>query len=157
MAAVYMDGSVGMGFRRLSILDLSDAGHQPMVSEDGQYVLVFNGEIFNYIELRAELRSNWGISFGRAATVRCCLRPIVNGAVTACPKLNGMWAFVIYDRRHRLIFGSRDRFGVKPLYYSRSSIGHTVRFRDQGITGFGISPGRTQLADFRQVSSRGTS
>ncbi|MCS6317625.1 MAG: hypothetical protein H8K05_07620 [Nitrospira sp.] len=55
-SGIYVDGAVGMGFRRLSILDLSEAGHQPMVSEDERYVLVFNGEIFNYVELRSELR-----------------------------------------------------------------------------------------------------
>ena len=61
-SGIYLDGSIGMGFRRLSILDLSEAGHQPMVSEDGQHVLVFNGEIFNYVELREELRQ-WGYQF----------------------------------------------------------------------------------------------
>ncbi|WHZ15479.1 MAG: Asparagine synthetase [glutamine-hydrolyzing] [Nitrospira sp.] len=116
---VYLDGSVGLGFRRLSILDLSDAGHQPMVSEDGQYVLVFNGEIFNYIELRTELRQ-LGYQFRSSGDSEVLLAAYRQWGADCLPKLNGMWAFVIYDRRHRRLFGSRDRFGVKPLYYSRN-------------------------------------
>ena len=129
-----------MGFRRLSILDLSDAGHQPMVSEDGQYVLVFNGEIFNYVELRAELRQ-LGHQFRSSGDSEVLLAAYRQWGRECLPKLNGMWAFVIYDRRHRRMFGSRDRFGVKPLYYSRNSDGHTVRFRDQGIASIWMSPG----------------
>ena len=117
---VYVDGSVGMGFRRLSILDLSDAGHQPMVSQDGQFVLVFNGEIFNYIELRSELRQ-LGHQFRSSGDSEVLLAAYRQWGRDCLPKLNGMWAFVIYDRQHRRMFGSRDRFGVKPLYYSRSS------------------------------------
>ncbi|MEI2717264.1 MAG: hypothetical protein V9E98_09765, partial [Candidatus Nanopelagicales bacterium] len=113
-----LDGAVGMGFRRLSILDLSEAGHQPMVSEDGQYVLVFNGEIFNYVELRSELRQ-LGYQFRSSGDSEVLLAAYREWGRECLSKLNGMWAFVIYDRRHRLIFGSRDRFGVKPLYYSR--------------------------------------
>lgn len=116
---VYLDGSVGLGFRRLSILDLSNAGHQPMVSEDGQYVLVFNGEIFNYIELRTELRQ-LGYQFRSSGDSEVLLAAYRQWGADCLPKLNGMWAFVIYDRRHRRLFGSRDRFGVKPLYYSRN-------------------------------------
>ena len=78
---IYVDGAVGMGFRRLSILDLSEAGHQPMVSQDGQYVLVFNGEIFNYVELREELRqlgyqfrSSGDSEVGHEAPGRCVPR-----------------------------------------------------------------------------------
>ena len=117
---IYLDESVGMGFRRLSILDLSDAGHQPMVSEDGQFVLVFNGEIFNYVELRSELRQ-LGFQFRSSGDSEVLLAAYRQWGRDCLPKLNGMWAFVIYDRRHRRIFGSRDRFGVKPLYYSRNS------------------------------------
>ncbi|WHZ21024.1 MAG: Asparagine synthetase [glutamine-hydrolyzing] [Nitrospira sp.] len=116
---VYVDGSVGLGFRRLSILDLSDAGHQPMVSEDGQYVMVFNGEIFNYIELRSELRQ-LGYQFRSSGDSEVLLAAYRQWGADCLPKLNGMWAFVIYDRRHRRLFGSRDRFGIKPLYYSRN-------------------------------------
>ncbi|HNE33393.1 MAG TPA: asparagine synthase (glutamine-hydrolyzing), partial [Nitrospira sp.] len=119
---IYMDGAVGMGFRRLSILDLSEAGHQPMVSQDGQYVLVFNGEIFNYVELRDELRK-LGYQFRSSGDSEVLLAAYREWGRECLPKLNGMWAFVIYDRRHRRLFGSRDRFGVKPLYYSRD---HTV-------------------------------
>jgi len=115
---VYLDGSVGLGFRRLSILDLSDAGHQPMVSKDGRYVLVFNGEIFNYIELRTELRE-LGYQFQSSGDSEVLLAAYRQWGADCLPKLNGMWAFIIYDRRHRRLFGSRDRFGVKPLYYSR--------------------------------------
>ncbi|HEY9526811.1 MAG TPA: asparagine synthase (glutamine-hydrolyzing) [Anaerolineales bacterium] len=119
-SGIYFDGSVGMGFRRLSILDLSDAGHQPMVSEDGQYTLVFNGEIFNYVELRAELLQ-LGYQFRSSGDTEVLLAAYRQWGRDCLAKLNGMWAFVIYDRRHRRLFGSRDRFGVKPLYYSRNT------------------------------------
>lgn len=117
---IYIDGAVGMGFRRLSILDLSEAGHQPMVSEDGQYVLVFNGEIFNYVELRSELRQ-LGYEFRSSGDSEVLLAAYREWGRECLPRLNGMWAFVIYDRRHQRLFGSRDRFGVKPLFYSRSA------------------------------------
>ncbi|MBA3753255.1 MAG: asparagine synthase (glutamine-hydrolyzing) [Nitrospira sp.] len=117
---IYLDGSVGMGFRRLSILDLSDAGHQPMVSEDGQCVLVFNGEIFNYVELRSELRQ-LGHRFRSSGDSEVLLAAYRQWGRACLSRLNGMWAFVIYDRQNRLLFGSRDRFGVKPLYYSRNT------------------------------------
>ena len=115
----YVEGAVGMGFRRLSILDLSEAGHQPMISQDGQYVLVFNGEIFNYVELREELRQ-LGYQFRSSGDSEVLLAAYREWGRECLSRLNGMWAFVIYDRRNRRIFGSRDRFGVKPLYYSRS-------------------------------------
>ncbi|QOJ36783.1 MAG: asparagine synthase (glutamine-hydrolyzing) [Nitrospira sp.] len=117
---IYMDGAVGMGFRRLSILDLSDAGHQPMVSPDERHVLVFNGEIFNYIELRTEL-SALGHVFRSSGDSEVLLAAYRQWGRECLPKLNGMWAFVIYDREHRRLFGSRDRFGVKPLYYTQSA------------------------------------
>ena len=119
-SGIYLDGSIGMGFRRLSILDLSEAGHQPMVSEDGQHVLVFNGEIFNYVELREELRQ-WGYQFRSSGDSEVLLAAYRHWGRDCLSKLNGMWAFVLYDRRNRLVFGSRDRFGVKPLYYSRNA------------------------------------
>ena len=117
---IYVDGAVGMGFRRLSILDLSEAGHQPMISQDGQYVLVFNGEIFNYVELRDELRQ-LGYQFRSSGDSEVLLAAYREWGRDCLPKLNGMWAFVIYDRRQRRLFGSRDRFGVKPLFYSRDN------------------------------------
>lgn len=117
---IYVEGAVGMGFRRLSILDLSDAGHQPMISQDGQYVLVFNGEIFNYVELRDELRQ-LGYQFRSSGDSEVLLAAYREWGRECLLKLNGMWAFVIYDRRQRRLFGSRDRFGVKPLYYSRDN------------------------------------
>ncbi len=117
---IYVEGAVGMGFRRLSILDLSEAGHQPMISQDGQYVLVFNGEIFNYVELRDELRQ-LGYQFRSSGDSEVLLAAYREWGRECLAKLNGMWAFVIYDRRKRRLFGSRDRFGVKPLYYSRDN------------------------------------
>lgn len=117
---IYMEGAVGMGFRRLSILDLSAAGHQPMISQDGQHVLAFNGEIFNYVELREELRQ-LGYQFRSSGDSEVLLAAYREWGRECLPRLNGMWAFVIYDRRHRRLFGSRDRFGVKPLYYSRDN------------------------------------
>lgn len=110
-----LDGPVALGFRRLSILDLSPLGHQPMDSEDGGCSIVFNGEIFNFIELREQLlalghrfRSN-----GDTEVLLAAYRQWGNDCVL---RLNGMWAFLILDRQRGVVFGSRDRFGIKPLY-----------------------------------------
>lgn len=113
---VYIDDRVGLGFVRLSIIDLSDAGHQPMLSPDGRYVMVFNGEIYNYIELRQELESH-GHQFRTRTDSEVLLHAYIQWEESCLDRLNGMWAFVIYDTRNNTIFGARDRFGIKPLYY----------------------------------------
>src|SRR5207249_2311835 len=116
---IYTSGSIGLGIRRLAILDLSAAAHQPMISEDGELVLVFNGEIFNYVELRQELQS-LGHTFRSTGDTEVLLHAYQQWGHVCLEKLNGMWAFLIYDRRHGCVFGSRDRFGVKPLFCHRA-------------------------------------
>ncbi len=116
---VCISGSVGFGFRRLSILDLSPSARQPMTSEDGGLALIFNGEIFNYIELREELTSR-GHRFRSTGDTEVLLRAYQEWGQDCLPKLNGMWAFLVHDRRRGVVFGARDRFGVKPLYRYRS-------------------------------------
>ncbi len=113
---LYVNGSIGLGFRRLSILDLSPSGHQPKISHDGKKILVFNGEIYNYIELREELRA-LGHHFESTGDTEVLLAAYSEWGMDCLPKLNGMWAFLIYDVEEKKIFGSRDRFGVKPLYH----------------------------------------
>jgi asparagine synthase (glutamine-hydrolysing) len=112
----YIDGPVGFGFRRLSILDLSPSGHQPMQTPDGDVVLVFNGEIYNYIELRKELQ-DLGYRFKSTGDTEVLLYAYCAWGTECVSRLNGMWAFLIYDKKRRLVFGSRDRFGIKPLYH----------------------------------------
>lgn len=124
-AGRFVQGSVGLGFRRLAILDLSPAGHQPMVSADGRYVLVYNGEIYNYIELRRELEQ-YGHVFRSSGDTEVLLAAYVRWGRDCLQKLNGMWAFLVYDLHRQIIFGSRDRFGVKPLY--RYRVGDLVFF-----------------------------
>jgi len=117
-AGVFFEGDVGLGFKRLAILDLSDTGHQPMPSADGTAVLVFNGEIFNYVELREELRA-LGHSFRSTGDAEVLLHAYLQWGEDCLPRFNGEWAFVIYDRRTGSLFGARDRFGIKPLYHAR--------------------------------------
>src|SRR5262245_34484373 len=114
-AGNFVQGPVGLGFRRLSILDLSPSGHQPMMSQDGRYVLVYNGEIYNYVELRQEL-AQLGYTFRSSGDTEVLLCAYAAWGKNCLPKLNGMWAFLIYDTLTGVLFGSRDRFGVKPLY-----------------------------------------
>jgi len=108
-------GNVAMGFRRLAIIDTTPAGHQPMVSVDGQHVLVFNGEIFNYVELRDELR-RLGHRFRSTSDTEVLLAAWREWGERATDHLTGMFAFAVWDRRRNAVFGARDHFGIKPLF-----------------------------------------
>ncbi|AGH97798.1 asparagine synthase (glutamine-hydrolyzing) [Micavibrio aeruginosavorus] len=110
------DAYVGFGHRRLSILDLSPLGHQPMSYAEGRYWITYNGEVYNYLELRAELE-NLGHKFVSRTDTEVILAAYAEWGKDCLEKFNGMWAFAIFDRRENKVFLARDRFGVKPLYY----------------------------------------
>lgn len=118
----FVEAGIGLGFRRLAIFDLSDAGRQPMVSADGRHVIVFNGAIYNFVELREELRG-LGHEFRSSGDTEVLLAAWRQWGADCLPRLNGMWAFMVYDRRERRVFGARDRFGVKPLFVHRDTGG----------------------------------
>jgi asparagine synthase (glutamine-hydrolysing) len=107
----------GLGFRRLSILDLSPSGHQPMYSPDGRYCLVFNGEIYNYLELKAELERQGEVFTSRSDT-EVLLRLLSRQPLDGVCRLNGMFAIAWIDTLQRTFRLARDRLGVKPLYYT---------------------------------------
>lgn len=111
------DAGVGLAFRRLAILDLSREGHQPMMSASGRHVLVFNGEIYNFRELRRELKSA-GVTFRGSSDTEVLLASIERwGTDGTLGRINGMFAFGVWDRHDRVLRLARDRFGEKPLYY----------------------------------------
>jgi len=110
----FMDEKVALGHRRLSIIDLSKAGHQPM--KRGDLVIVFNGEIYNYIEIRQELISA-GYKFKTQTDTEVILASFEEWGEKCLQHFNGMWAFVIYNQKTHDLFAARDRMGVKPFYY----------------------------------------
>lgn len=114
----YVDSFIGLGHRRLAIIDLSPAGHQPMITPDGQYVLIYNGEIYNFQELRAELEAH-GYHFRSRTDSEVLLYAYAEWGERALDRFNGMFAFAIWDRTRQELFLARDRYGIKPLYYAR--------------------------------------
>ncbi|MFH0809866.1 MAG: asparagine synthase (glutamine-hydrolyzing) [Pseudomonadota bacterium] len=114
---IYVDGNLGLGHRRLAVIDLSPAGHQPMVSRDGRLAVVYNGTIFNYLELTAELRAA-----GHHFASRCDTEVLIHGweewGASVVEHLNGHFAFALWDAVERRLHLVRDRFGTKPLYYA---------------------------------------
>ena len=112
----YIDDNIGLGFVRLSIIDLSVNGHQPMIDASGQYVIILNGEIYNYIELKHELISK-GYHFKSSSDTEVLLYSYIEWGKSCLDKLNGMFAFAILNKKEKSVFIVRDRFGVKPLYY----------------------------------------
>jgi asparagine synthase (glutamine-hydrolysing) len=111
----------GLGHNRLSIIDLSDAGRQPMADASGRCCIVFNGEIYNYLELRTELESSY--PFHTRTDTEVLLAAYLKWGESCLDRLVGMFAFVIWDETNRAAFGARDRFGVKPLHYHLASDG----------------------------------
>ena len=118
---IWIDAGIGLGHRRLSVIDLSPNGHQPMVSQSGRYVLTFNGEIYNHAALRAALESE-GINGWRGhSDTETLLEAIASwGLERALRESVGMFALGLWDRQVRKLFLARDRFGEKPLYYGRA-------------------------------------
>jgi asparagine synthase (glutamine-hydrolysing) len=111
----FIENNIGLGHLRLSIIDLSSDGHQPMFSDDSRYVIVYNGEIYNYIELRKELSKRF--TFRSKTDTEVLINAYRNWGINCLNHLNGMFAFAIYDRKHKSFFIARDRFGIKPFYY----------------------------------------
>lgn len=114
----WIEGNVGIGHRRLAILDLSPAGHQPMVSADHRYVLSYNGEIYNFRELRCELEAA-GYWFRSKTDSEVALNALAEWGVRAIERFNGMFALAFWDRKARTLLLARDRYGIKPLYVSQ--------------------------------------
>lgn len=112
----YVDGFIGLGHRRLSIIDLSRSGHQPMVTEDKQFVIIYNGEVYNFRELRTELEG-LGHLFQSRSDTEVILKSYVEWGADCLQRLNGMFAFAIWDKTRQELFLARDRYGIKPLYY----------------------------------------
>lgn len=116
------NGSVILGHSRLSVIDLSDSANQPMHTRDGRYSIVFNGEIYNYIELRSELQRK-GVSFKTKSDTEVLLAAWSMWGSASLPKLLGMFAFVIVDKFENTIIAARDNFGIKPFYFSTDENG----------------------------------
>jgi asparagine synthase (glutamine-hydrolysing) len=125
---VFLDRALAIGHRRLSIIDLSPAGHQPMTNQDRSLWLVFNGEIYNYLELVPILQKK-GYSFKSRSDSEVLLYSYEEWGEECVHRFNGMWAFAIWDSKKRRLFLSRDRFGVKPLYYCTA--GRTFYFASE--------------------------
>ena len=116
MGGSFVEENVALGFRRLSILDLSEAGAQPMHSEDDNIVITFNGEIYNFMDLREELKEK-GHTFHCNADTEVLIHGYEEWGTKLVHHLRGMFAFVIWDKQNELLFGARDIFGIKPFYY----------------------------------------
>ena len=139
------DFSISLGMRRLSIIDLSN-GNQPMYSDNKEIVIVFNGEIYNYKKLKKELESK-NIVFKTNSDTEVILKMYLEFGVDSFSKLDGMFAFSIYDKRINKLFITRDFFGEKPLYYSNVD--------ENFIWGSELKSIKSQLSFFPEISKKG--
>jgi len=146
----FTDGPVALGHRRLSIIDLSDAAHQPMPSADGRLVITYNGEVYNFQELRIDLGAK-GHAFRSRGDSEVLVTALREWGDAAVSKFNGMFAFAVWDRAERRLVIARDRFGVKPVYYW--SDGKTLLFASEikaflKFPGFKAKVNRRNLVEY---------
>ena len=140
----YGEGRAYFAFRRLSIIDL-EGGAQPFVSDDGRYFAVYNGEVYNYLELREELVSR-GVAFRTRSEIETLVALYENHGPSFINRLRGMFAFLIYDNKTGVLMAGRDPFGIKPLYYRETADGHVFASEmkaflfDSGYDGFKVDP-----------------
>ena len=136
----YSDGDLILGHVRLSILDLSESGNQPFISADGKYVIVFNGEVYNFQEIKTKLEQE-GVVFKSNSDTEVVLYSLINyGVEKALNLFNGMFSFTFYDIEKKELIIARDRLGVKPLYYYKK--GKELLFASElkGIMNHSILP-----------------
>ena len=149
-------GPVALGHRRLAIIDVSDAGLQPMGDASGRYQMVFNGEIYNYIELREEMRAK-GEVFVSESDSEVLLRAYLLWGENALPRLRGMFSFLIWDRRDKKLFAARDRYGIKPLYMTSSPRGVAFASEIKQLLGLPSAIKRMNIARVHDFLSSGIS
>ncbi|MFJ7140616.1 asparagine synthase (glutamine-hydrolyzing) [Pseudomonas protegens] len=121
----WIEGNVGLGHRRLAIIDLSPAGHQPAASLSQRHVLVYNGEVYNFRELRTELET-LGYQFRSRTDTEVVLNALIAWGAQALERFNGMFGLALWDRQEQTLLLARDRYGIKPLYYAQQ--GQTIAF-----------------------------
>jgi len=145
----WREGATGLGFVRLSIIDLSPAGHQPMTSPCGRYTIVFNGEVYNFPDLRAGLEAE-GETFVGHSDTEVLLRLFAREGLEAClARLRGMFAFAVWDRQERTLSAARDRLGVKPLVYAQTPRGFVFASEIAGL--FALDPALSRAPDFQAL------
>lgn len=124
----WVDGAFALGHRRLAIIDPSPAGHQPMQTADGRFILSYNGEVYNYKQIRTQLEAQ-GIQFRSATDSEVVLQALANWGADALLKFNGMFGLALWDSQEKTLLLARDRYGVKPMYFARQ--GHRVWFASE--------------------------
>ncbi len=129
-SGIYQDANLWLGHARLSILDLSNAGSQPMTTADGRFVITYNGEIYNFRELAAERKMS---DLRSSSDTEVVLRAFAEEGVASLRDFNGMFAFAIYDKLERKIWLVRDRMGIKPMYYRNDASGFAFASEIKGI------------------------
>jgi asparagine synthase (glutamine-hydrolysing) len=129
----WIEGNVGIGHRRLSIIDLSSAGKQPMITTDNRYVLSYNGEIYNYLKIRSELEA-LGCRFRTQTDSEVVLNALSYWGKDALIKFNGMFGLAFWDRKEQTLLLARDRYGIKPLYYARQGQSFSFGSEQKAIT-----------------------
>ena len=144
-AGVFLDQECGLAHRRLSIIDLSDRAAQPFVSADGRHVIIFNGEIFNYKELRSKLQTD-GFTFRTESDTEVLLYLFQRYGTRSLDMLNGMFAFAVWNTIDRSLFLARDRVGVKPLYYALTESELFFASEPKALFKAGVSPAVNQDA-----------
>ena len=146
---VHVDGPVGLGHARLSVIDLTTGGHQPMLSRDGRHALAYNGEVYNYRELRKELEAE-GVAFVSQSDTEVVLQVLIRMGARGIARLEGMFAFAFWDREAGKLLLARDRLGIKPLFWVRGPDGVAFASEPKALprTGRSRRPEAARIAEY---------